>query len=1565
MGQEEKRKNRIVRWGALLAVLVFALFSSVFARIAQAQEGLLQVSLHANSPWDGQTTVDVTGAAAGTINYTFYCDRNDNGTNITSDYAAKFDNVSDTKMEWTSNCDTNVSGDHVIKVIVERGSRLVEARDIWTFGSSNLTNTSYLLGFAHDNILPNKVYLWSATDYFGNFKVDFDCNDSSDSTEYIPGRTIRVDKTIVDNGYNTDRQASATCDYSGPGLYTPKVVWKSTNEIFKSEPAHQRVVILEPSGSGVVTPTPQPSPPPTPTLGISLKTNQTTQSDGSVEVNAEANLSGSVIDARDPAVTTNYTVYCDRSDAGTDITPGYKWKYDGVTTHESYDARGATFRRVNFGCQYNKEGLPLDKPGTYTIKVIAERDGAPPVEARAEVVVVDPTLTASISANPTSGVAPLNNVAIKATPGGTAAGTLNYTLYCDRSDDGVNITPDFNKKIDSTSDLAPNFSCDYEKQGTYFPKIIIERDGATPAESRTTVNVTETVLPSPSPTVTVSALPSPSPSPSPSAIPTLFAQVSANPSTGFAPLENVSLTAVATGNSTGALKYTFYCNRSDNGTNITDGSSAIFSNVSETTKTTAPICSYKEAGTYIAKVIIERTGVDPVEARSTIQVNPKPTLSSTLSASPASGTAPLDINLTASAGGTATGSVNYTFYCNRSDDGVDIKSGYESKYDGVNSNSQLAKCSYKNPGTYTAKVVIERDGAPAATAKMNIVARSNVTASLSVDPNGGTEPLKGVILTARAGGNATGPATYAFYCDRADNGTDIAPGYVAKFDSVDAPVSIASCDYEKPGKYKPKVIIQRGDAFPAESRSNVTVTKSDNPLPSPTPSVVVGEIEIEKVGITANPKAVAPGEVIEIRSWVEDRYGNKYDDRGDTAGIKKLDGLELKTELSNSAAGSLTSDSSHTFLETSDKLGTYQVAAVAKYAGSTYREVTNIIISKDVPVLTSVVISLRSSFLKQAVEGQNAFRVKPNGYLGIDVTPLDQFGTVFVGASMKYELTPDVGEYQSSGIISASDKEGTYKDAFKATATSKGRSASSSVDIIIGSTDDYDVCTNPDCAQPTDPDCSPCPELKEKVCKAEPLVCIGRYCILPICKAPNCVAKTVCLGSYCFQSSCMKYLTADDCPKPDCQNSPPSPACKRSGQDQNGCPVYTCPSPTPSLTPSPSSTPSVSASPSTTPSCRLETLECEAPEVQVQSETDSNGCPTYTCKTPSVTPGVSATAENSATPTGGEVGGIGGIGGIGKGISNILASVAGLFSKKDVPASAIGLTAAALSAILMATALAMSAFSPVASVLVQIAKPFNFIFPFAFKHRNNYGVVVDTSSGVGVPRIGVYLTNIDTNRVVLRAVTDKLGRFSLVAPAGNYKLTIPSKNFEIINLAGYYVPGSILAVKEAKKATLAIKIAVSSDKKVLSKKLKLIASLDILQKILVPIAGLVTLWGTYLLFDQMALRSLRSNIIMFSLYTVVWIVWLLSLFSLKLRNYGRIVFSGTKPATTVVRIFDANRRLVTTTVSDKSGRFTIMLPKGKYRLEATAPEAKQSSPVEISIKDAIGPVTAKVKLQKA
>ncbi|MEA3344191.1 MAG: hypothetical protein U9Q16_00705 [Patescibacteria group bacterium] len=98
-------------------------------------------------------------------------------------------------------------------------------------------------------------------------------------------------------------------------------------------------------------------------------------------------------------------------------------------------------------------------------------------------------LSVSLSADPASGNIPLNDIDLTATVNGTITGNINYTFYCDRDDDGIDITPLWDAKYDDISELSKKAIdlCDYASGGSYTAKVIVER-GSLVAQDKVTIN---------------------------------------------------------------------------------------------------------------------------------------------------------------------------------------------------------------------------------------------------------------------------------------------------------------------------------------------------------------------------------------------------------------------------------------------------------------------------------------------------------------------------------------------------------------------------------------------------------------------------------------------------------------------------------------------------------------------------------------------------------------------------------------------------------------------------------------------------------------------------------------------------------------------------------------------------------------------------------------------------------------------------------------------------------------------------------------------------------------------
>jgi hypothetical protein len=127
--------------------------------------------------------------------------------------------------------------------------------------------------------------------------------------------------------------------------------------------------------------------------------------------------------------------------------------------------------------------------GTYPIAITGTGGGLTKTTNYSLAITTPPTLSVALSADPVSGIAPLS-VNLTAQVSGITTGPINYTFYCNRSDSGTNITPDYDHKKDgiSTNPYTTIDVCHYGTAGTYTAKVIAER-GTLAAENRVTISV--------------------------------------------------------------------------------------------------------------------------------------------------------------------------------------------------------------------------------------------------------------------------------------------------------------------------------------------------------------------------------------------------------------------------------------------------------------------------------------------------------------------------------------------------------------------------------------------------------------------------------------------------------------------------------------------------------------------------------------------------------------------------------------------------------------------------------------------------------------------------------------------------------------------------------------------------------------------------------------------------------------------------------------------------------------------------------------------------------------------
>jgi Zn-dependent metalloprotease/murein DD-endopeptidase MepM/ murein hydrolase activator NlpD len=162
-----------------------------------------------------------------------------------------------------------------------------------------------------------------------------------------------------------------------------------------------------------------------------------------------------------------------------------------------------------------------------------------------------------------------------------------------------------------------------------------------------------------------------------------------------------------------------------------------------------------------------------------VGVTASPSLGVTLQGNPSSGTSPLNTTLSAAVTGTATGTINYTFWWNCSDPGTSVSavtavcgdptnSSIGAKFNAVTTNPQQVQHTYSPAGVYSAKVIAEQGLASPAEARKQITA-IGPSKMISPAPQS-TLSSSSVTFTWDSG---TGVTRYWLYVGRSKGAADI------------------------------------------------------------------------------------------------------------------------------------------------------------------------------------------------------------------------------------------------------------------------------------------------------------------------------------------------------------------------------------------------------------------------------------------------------------------------------------------------------------------------------------------------------------------------------------------------------------------------------------------------------------------------------------------------------------------------------------------------------------------------------------------------------------------------
>jgi hypothetical protein len=98
---------------------------------------------------------------------------------------------------------------------------------------------------------------------------------------------------------------------------------------------------------------------------------------------------------------------------------------------------------------------------------------------------------------------------------------------------------------------------------------------------------------------------------------------------------------------------------------------------------------------------------------------------------------------------------------------------------------------------------------------------------------------------------------------------------------------------------------------------------------------------------------------------------------------------------------------------------------------------------------------------------------------------------------------------------------------------------------------------------------------------------------------------------------------------------------------------------------------------------------------------------------------------------------------------------------------------------------------------------------------------------------------------------------------------------------------------------------------------------------------------------------------------LIFLYYIVKFFFIDGRSFGLVINSAKNQGVdlAVVRaILETEGKLAKTTVTNEKGRYSLVLPKGFYKIIVTKPELKQASPLSIRVKNNLKPRTEKIRM---
>lgn len=228
-----------------------------------------------------------------------------------------------------------------------------------------------------------------------------------------------------------------------------------------------------------------------------------------------------------------------------------------------------------------------------------------------------------------------------------------------------------------------------------------------------------------------------------------------------------------------------------------------------------------------------------------------------------------------------------------------------------------------------------------------------------------------------------------------------------------------------------------------------------------------------------------------------------------------------------------------------------------------------------------------------------------------------------------------------------------------------------------------------------------------------------------------------------------------------------------------------------------------------------------------------------------------------------------------------------------------------------------------------------------FRRRRDWGIVYDLENNAPIPLTNISVVD-SSGRVLDRRMTDKFGSYSFLIPPGEYSLNIERTGYRMatdfskgkVFYADNYAGGKI-KIGSPDMINFNVPLISESSLNAMGQVLQNTKMKQMLISIGFGAASVFFYVGfAWSAFSALTIPKNRwFNLAMLVVYGVTAAIrW----FATSKVGWGKVVGSqGSVAPFTTVRISDEAGKLIARTVSDEFGRYSLILRKGKYTMEAT------------------------------